>query len=44
MNFTNLILTIFLSGVSFYVIFLVLGVGGVSKNRVAQGIDKKSNN
>tara|TARA_Y100001968_G_scaffold277496_1_gene272369 strand:+ start:598 stop:732 length:135 start_codon:yes stop_codon:yes gene_type:complete len=33
----TIILTLFL-----YIIFLVLGVGGIAKNRRAQGLDQKS--
>ena len=40
MNFaTILILTIFFT-VSLYIIFLLLGVGGIEKNRKAQGIEQ----
>ena len=40
MNLTTItIITIFLT-LFFYVIFLVLGVGGISKNRKAQGLDQ----
>ena len=40
MNFATIALIIVLSTVSLYIIFLVLGVGGISKNRVAQGLDQ----
>ncbi len=30
-----------ISTLSLYLIFLLLGVGGIAKNREAQGLDKK---
>ncbi len=40
MNFATIsILTIFFT-VSLYLIFLLLGVGGIAKNRKAQGLDQ----
>ena len=43
MNFATLAIIIALSTVSLYIIFLVIGVGGISKNRAAQGLDQNQN-
>tara|TARA_B100001250_G_C19708232_1_gene747938 strand:+ start:482 stop:616 length:135 start_codon:yes stop_codon:yes gene_type:complete len=43
MNFATIAIIIFISTVSLYMIFLVLGVGGIAINRTAQGLDQKSN-
>ena len=40
MNFATIAIITVLSTVSFYIFFLVLGVGGVAKNRRAQGLDQ----
>jgi len=40
MNFATITIITIISTVFFYVIFLVLGVGGIAKNRRAQGLDK----
>ena len=39
MNFATIAIITALSTLSLYTIFLVLGVGGISKNREAQGLD-----
>ncbi len=46
MNFATLTIITIISTVFFYVTFLVLGVGGIAKNRRAQGLDqsKRSDN
>jgi len=46
MNFATFTIITIISTVFFYVIFLVLGVGGIAKNRRAQGLDqsKRSDN
>ena len=41
-NKTILVIT-FISSIGLYMFFLLIGVGGISKNRKAQGIDQKSN-
>tara|TARA_Y100001968_G_scaffold211590_1_gene194745 strand:+ start:2023 stop:2160 length:138 start_codon:yes stop_codon:yes gene_type:complete len=43
MDFPTIAIIIILFSFSFYLIFLVLGVGGVSKNRSAQGLDQNLN-
>ena len=43
MNFTNIIIISLVSSFSLYVAFLIIGVGGIAKNRRAQGLDKVSN-
>ena len=46
MNFATITIITIISTVFFYVIFLVFGVGGIAKNRRAQGLDqsKRSDN
>tara|TARA_B100000965_G_C19158333_1_gene569175 strand:+ start:144 stop:284 length:141 start_codon:yes stop_codon:yes gene_type:complete len=46
MNPATIAIITFISTLIFYIIFLVLGVGGIGKNRRAQGLDqsKGSNN
>tara|TARA_Y100001968_G_scaffold119447_1_gene108822 strand:- start:663 stop:803 length:141 start_codon:yes stop_codon:yes gene_type:complete len=46
MNFATIAIVTIVSTVFFYVVFLVLGVGGIDKNRRAQGLDqsKRSDN
>ena len=44
MNFATIALITVLFTASLYLIFLVLGVGGISKNRVAQGLDQNQRN
>ena len=41
MNFSMMAIIIVISSASLYIIFLVLGVVGIAKNRRAQGLDKK---
>tara|TARA_B100000945_G_scaffold115144_1_gene91400 strand:+ start:252 stop:392 length:141 start_codon:yes stop_codon:yes gene_type:complete len=40
MNFATIAIITIFSTVFFYVMFLVLGVGGIAKNRRAQGLDQ----
>tara|TARA_B100000945_G_C19847076_1_gene352211 strand:- start:33 stop:170 length:138 start_codon:yes stop_codon:yes gene_type:complete len=40
MTFATISIITIISTVIFYMIFLVLGVGGIAKNRKAQGLDK----
>ncbi len=40
MNFPTITIITIISTLFFYMIFLVLGVGGIAKNRRAQGLDK----
>tara|TARA_B100000579_G_scaffold368785_1_gene329873 strand:- start:56 stop:196 length:141 start_codon:yes stop_codon:yes gene_type:complete len=40
MNLATIVLITIISTVIFYMIFLVLGVGGIAKNRMAQGLDQ----
>ena len=40
MNFATITIITIISTVFFYVVFLVLGVGGIAKNRRAQGLDQ----
>ena len=42
MNFAKISIITIISSISFYLIFLVLGVGGIAKNRKAQGLNQKS--
>tara|TARA_B100000700_G_scaffold141503_1_gene157479 strand:- start:465 stop:599 length:135 start_codon:yes stop_codon:yes gene_type:complete len=44
MNIATIFISTFILTVSLYLVFLLLGVGGVAKNREAQGLDKKSSN
>tara|TARA_B100000902_G_C26948975_1_gene734814 strand:+ start:527 stop:661 length:135 start_codon:yes stop_codon:yes gene_type:complete len=43
MNFATIALITVISTLCLYMIFLVLGIGGIAKNRTAQGLDPKSN-
>tara|TARA_B100001250_G_C19519786_1_gene665471 strand:- start:236 stop:376 length:141 start_codon:yes stop_codon:yes gene_type:complete len=40
MNFATIAIITIISTVFFYIIFLVLGAGGIDKNRKAQGLDQ----
>ena len=40
MNFAAIAIITIISTLFFYMIFLVLGVGGIAKNRRAQGLDQ----
>ena len=40
MNFATIAIITIISTLFFYMIFLVLGVGGIAKNLRAQGLDK----
>ena len=46
MNFATIAIITIISTLFFYMIFLVLGVGGIAKDRRAQGLDqiKESDN
>ena len=41
MNFASIVIITVISTLSIYLIFLVIGVGGIAKNRRAQGLDQK---
>ena len=43
MNLVTISIITIVSTLFLYLIFLVLGVGGIAKNRKAQGFDQKSN-
>ncbi len=43
MDFPTILVITFISSLSLYFIFLLIGVGGISKNRRAQGIDQNFN-
>ena len=40
MNFATIAIITIISTLFLYIIFLVLGVGGIAKNRRAQGLDQ----
>ena len=40
MNFATIAIITIVSTIFFYMIFLVLGIGGIAKNRKAQGLDQ----
>ena len=40
MNLASIFILVTIFTVTLYVVFLVLGLGGISKNRRAQGIDQ----
>ena len=40
MNFATIAIITIISTLFFYMIFLVLGVGGIAKNHRAQGLDQ----
>ena len=40
MNVATIAIITVLSTLSIYIIFLLLGVGGIAKNRAAQGLDQ----
>ncbi len=42
MNLGTITIFIFLATATFYIIFLLIGVGGIAKNREAQGLDQKT--
>ena len=44
MNLATIAFITVISSVLFYMIFLVLGVGGIAKNRRAQGLDESKIN
>ena len=44
MDFTFIILITFICTVTLYLIFLLIGIGGINKNREAQGLNQKSKN
>ena len=41
MNFATIVVITVISTLSLYIFFLVVGVGGIDKNRNAQGLDQK---
>tara|TARA_Y100001968_G_scaffold282618_1_gene280709 strand:+ start:1676 stop:1813 length:138 start_codon:yes stop_codon:yes gene_type:complete len=41
MNFSTVAIITIISTLFIYLIFLVLGVGGIAKNRRAQGLDQQ---
>ncbi len=41
MNIATIAIITIISTLFFYMIFLVLGVGGIAKNRRAQGLDQR---
>ena len=43
MNSATIALITISATILFYVIFLLLGVAGINKNRQAQGLDRRSN-
>jgi len=42
MNFATILVITIISALFLYMIFLVLGVGGIAKNRRAQGLDQSN--
>ncbi len=44
MNFATIAISTIILTVFLYIIFLVLGVGGIAKNRAAQGLDQNQSN
>ena len=42
MNFSTILIITLIATLSFYLIFLVIGLGGIPQNRKAQGLDHKS--
>ncbi len=44
MNFATIAIITIISTLFLYMIFLVLGVGGIAKNRRAQGLDQNQRN
>ena len=44
MNFASIAIVIFLFTSSLYILFFVLGVGGIANNRAAQGLDQNKRN
>ncbi len=44
MNFSTIAIITIITTLCFYIIFLVLGVGGIAKNRKAQGLDQSKEN
>tara|TARA_Y100001968_G_scaffold324674_1_gene364468 strand:+ start:1578 stop:1715 length:138 start_codon:yes stop_codon:yes gene_type:complete len=44
MNFATIAIITIISTVLLYLFFLVLGVGGITKNRRAQGLDQSKKN
>ncbi len=40
MNYATIAIITVISTISLYTIFLVMGVGGIAKNRRAQGLDQ----
>tara|TARA_Y100001968_G_scaffold288741_1_gene291215 strand:+ start:387 stop:536 length:150 start_codon:yes stop_codon:yes gene_type:complete len=44
MNLSMIAMITIIFSLVFYMIFLVLGVSGIAKNRKAQGLNQKANN
>tara|TARA_Y100001968_G_C19226096_1_gene652139 strand:+ start:695 stop:829 length:135 start_codon:yes stop_codon:yes gene_type:complete len=44
MDFPSIFILIVLCSIAFYVLFTLLGIGGIKKNREAQDLDNKGNN
>tara|TARA_Y100001968_G_scaffold205373_1_gene188604 strand:+ start:394 stop:528 length:135 start_codon:yes stop_codon:yes gene_type:complete len=44
MSFITIALITLIAAVAFYLAFLLFGVGGIDRNRKAQGLDQKTKN
>ena len=44
MNIATIIIITLISALTLYLVFLVIGVGGIAKNLKAQGLEKKNRN
>lgn len=44
MNFATIAIITIISTLTLYLVFLVIGVGGIAQNRNAQGLDQKNKN
>ena len=42
MNFSTILIITLIATLTFYLIFLLIGLGGISQNRKAQGLEDKS--
>ena len=42
MNFATITIITFIATVTLYLTFLLLGIGGIAKNRKVQGLDQNS--
>ncbi len=43
MDFSTIVIITIVSTAFLYLLFLVIGVGGIAQNRKAQGVEEKSN-